>query len=372
VTSHRLSTARARLVATLAEEILQHPEGDSFAIASEHQLCRRFQISRVTVRLALGDLENRGLIYRRHGKGTFAHGRKQQVFRDIGFLMKDAPVREQRPIGELIRGAQTVVSTLRSAVVLLSRPPEEWRPELAGSLGGVVVIPDNVEERDLQVLRERNVPFILAMSSRLSGPKVNFGQVEAARTMTERLLRHRRFAFLSGSHPSLDALKRNGVHDALRASALDPAEMPEFSVGPEEDALEAALGTFLQLSPRPTALIACDDTLGALAAFHLRREGLRVPEDVSIVGFHEGPAFPCLEPGLATARFDFFAAGQRAAEALNHATLTGMPVTDLFFEPVYRDGQSVVSPSNEMPRDLIPFRDGNASVPRSPSSAAVR
>ena len=68
------TTARGRLVAAVTEEILSRNEPSAFAIDSEHQLCRRFNVSRVTVRLALGDLENRGLIYRKHGKGTFAYG----------------------------------------------------------------------------------------------------------------------------------------------------------------------------------------------------------------------------------------------------------------------------------------------------------
>jgi DNA-binding LacI/PurR family transcriptional regulator len=357
VTSHRLSTARARLVATLAEEILQHPEGDSFPIASEHQLCRRFQISRVTVRLALGDLENRGLIYRRHGKGTFAHGRARQVFRDIGVLMNAVPTREQGPVGEIIRGAQAVTVSVRSAVVLLSRTPEEWRPELAGTLAGVIVMPENIENRDLQVLRQRNVPFILALPSLLAGPKINFGQAEAARAMTQRLLQlgHRQFAFLTGDQASLENLKRDGIHEALRAAQIDPAAMPEFSVGPEADA--AVMEKFLQLRPRPTALIACDESLGAMAALHLRKAGLRIPEDVSIAAFQDGPLVRCLEPALTTVRFDYFDAGKRAAEALNHATLTGLPVTDLFLEPAYRDGQSVASPAAGGSGDPVSLRN---------------
>jgi DNA-binding LacI/PurR family transcriptional regulator len=340
----RPSTARAHLVSVLTGEILQHPDPGPFPIASEHQLCRRFQISRVTVRLALGDLENRGLIYRRHGKGTFAHGRAHQIHRDIGILMKLPQSEEHRPIAEMIRGAQSVMAGLRSAVVLLSLPPEAWRPDLAGRLGGVIVIPQEVTEGDLQVLRDRNVPFLLGFQSPLSGPRIDLGQRKAACARTEELLRrgHRQLALLSGYDASLDAAKREGVHDALRAAGIDPASVPEFSTGGEENAIQQAARDLLRSTPRPTAVIAFDDSLGSLLSFVARRqEGLRVPDDLSIVSFHDWPYLHYVEPTLSTVRFEFFTAGQQAAQALNLAALTGNPVPDLRFEPTYQPGQTV-------------------------------
>ena len=44
---------------------------------------------------------------------------------------------------------------------------------------------------------------------------------------------------------------------------------------------------------------------------------------------------------LTTVHFDFFAAGQRAAEALSHAALTGQPMSDLIFDPTYRPGTTM-------------------------------
>jgi GntR family transcriptional regulator of arabinose operon len=347
VTSHRLSTARARLVATLAEEIMRRDDTAPFAIESEHQLCRRFQISRVTVRLALGDLENRGLIYRKHGKGTFAHGQAKQNHRDIGFLIKNAHPHEDRAVAEMVRGAQAFTAPLRAAVVLLSREPEAWRPDLAGSLGGVIVVPEGVTDRDLQVLRERKVPFLFAAPSPLPGPKINFGQEEAARTMTERLLQlgHRRFALLSRADGSLDNAKRAGIHEALQAAGINPVQAPELRASADDEGVEPAMAKLLQLRPRPTALIAFDDSLAAMASFYLRRAEMRIPRDLSVAGFNDCPVLHYVEPALTTVGFEFFAGGRRAAEALHHATLTGIPVTDLFFEPVYRAGETVASPA---------------------------
>jgi DNA-binding LacI/PurR family transcriptional regulator len=339
-----LSTARARLVAALTEEILNRNEQTSFPIASEHQLCRRFDVSRVTVRLALSDLENRGLIYRKHGKGTFAHGRSTRIHRYLGVLMKSPQATEHRPIAEMVRGAQTVMASLHSGILLISTPPEEWQPEKASSLGGVIVVPQDVTVKDLDILKNRNLPFLIFAESDLPGPCVRLGQREAARHMTEQLLRlgHRRIALLTGYDACLDAPKRMGVHDALREAGIDPAQAPEFSTHGQEGGIFQAARDVLHLRPRPTAVVAFDDSLGSILSFQARRnEGIQVPAELSIISFHDWPYLNYIEPALTTARFEFFSAGVRAAEALNRAALTGEPVTDIFFPPAYRPGQTV-------------------------------
>ena len=350
MSAQRSSTARSRLVAAVTEEILSRNEQSSFAISSEHQLCRRFDVSRVTVRLALSDLENRGLIFRKHGKGTFAHGRTTRTHRYLGILMKSPQTAAQRPIAEMIHGAQTVMSTLRSAILLMSAPPEEWRPEKASSMGGIIVVPQGVTPQDLEVIRNRNLPFFIFGESDLPGPRIRLGQREAARKMTEQLLEagHRRIALMTGYDGCLDTSKRLGVHDALRSAGIDPAQVPEVVVNGDEAGIFHAAQEILRLRPRPTAVITFDDSYGSMLSFHARRaENLKVPQDLSIVSFHDWSYLSMVEPALTTARFDFFAAGQRAAEALSQAALTGEPVTDLNFEPMYRPGQTVAPASNE-------------------------
>ncbi len=342
--SHRSPTARARLVAAVTEEILSRNEQASFPISSEHQLCRRFNVSRVTVRLALSDLENRGLIYRRHGKGTFAYGRSTRIHRYLGILMKSPQTAEHRPIAEMVRGAQTVMSSLRSGILLISTPPEEWQPEKASSLGGVIVVPQGVTVQDLDILKARNLPFLIFAESDLPGPRILLGQREAARHLTKQLLRlgHRRIALLTGYDICLDTPKRMGVHDAFREAGIDPAQAPEFSTHGEEAGISKAAHDLLHLRPRPTAAIAFDDSLGSVLSFQARRDsGLQVPTDLSIVSFHDWPYLNYIEPALSTVRFEFFTAGQRTAEALSRAALTGEPVANLKFEPTYSAGQTI-------------------------------
>ncbi len=331
-------------MAAITEEILSRNEHASFPIASEHQLCRRFNVSRVTVRLALSDLENRGLIYRRHGKGTFAYGRSTRIHRYLGILMKSPQSAERRPIAEMVRGAQTVMAGLRSAILLISTAPEEWRPEKASSLGGIIVVPENVTEKDLEILKSRNLPFLIFAESDLPGPKITLGQRNAAKHMTEQLLHqgHRRIALLTGYDACLDTPKRMGVYDAFREAGLDPAQVIEFSTHGDEGGIFQAAHDVLSLRPRPTAVVAFDDSLGSILNFQARRnEGIKVPDELSIVSFHAWTYLNFIEPALSTVQFEFFPAGQRAAEVLSHAALSGQCIGDMSLDPTYREGQTV-------------------------------
>lgn len=178
----RPATARSRVVATLSEEILGNPRTASFRIASEHQLCRRFGVSRVTVRLALGDLENRGLIFRKHGKGTFAHGNSARMHRRIAVLIKSRESIRTPLVTETVRGAFTAISTIGSSLALIGTPPQEWQPEIVGRLGGVIVIPQNVTIQDLENLNDRNLPFLIVGEGgrELTGPRILWSQNDKA------------------------------------------------------------------------------------------------------------------------------------------------------------------------------------------------
>jgi len=164
----RKPTARRRIVAMLTQEILNNPDPADFPIASECKLCKRFGVSRVTIRLVLIDLEHRGLIYRQHGKGTFAYGCSSRVHPSLGILIKSSDALKCPPIIEFIRGAQTVMTSFNSSLVLLGTSPLNWRGEMTSAMGGVIVMQENLSADELDNLKNRNLSFICIPDSQLA------------------------------------------------------------------------------------------------------------------------------------------------------------------------------------------------------------
>jgi DNA-binding LacI/PurR family transcriptional regulator len=167
-------TARSHVVAVLTQEILDRPDEKDFLIGSEHQLCRQFAVSRVTVRLALGDLENLGFIYRRHGKGTFAYGRSNRPGRSLAILFASPDILTSTQFIELLRGAHSITASLRSGLVLMSGSPLGWRPDLVRSLGGVVAMSRSLTPQELDVFKDRNIPFLFLDEAHLNDMRCDF------------------------------------------------------------------------------------------------------------------------------------------------------------------------------------------------------
>jgi LacI family transcriptional regulator len=72
----------------------------------------------------------------------------------------------------------------------------------------------------------------------------------------------------------------------------------------------------LQLERRPTAIVASDDIVAAVAIKTIQQAGLRVPEDVSVIGIDDQHFCTYLNPALTTVRLPVLEAGRRAVEVV--------------------------------------------------------
>ncbi|HFL2186110.1 TPA: LacI family DNA-binding transcriptional regulator [Pseudomonas putida] len=115
---------------------------------------------------------------------------------------------------------------------------------------------------------------------------------------------HRRIAFVQNSAAGdLSALeRRDGYIEALRVAGLEPwVFVPSADCAPFE-AGKQAMEALIRRTPRPEAIIFANDNLAAGAVLAGQRAGLRLPEDMAIVGFGDYPFASMLLPSLTTLR----------------------------------------------------------------------
>ncbi len=112
--------------------------------------------------------------------------------------------------------------------------------------------------------------------------------------------------------------RRRGVRKAVRAAGRDPdavileVDVPDLTVA----AGEVAAAAVLALRLRPTAVICVNDllALGVLRAF--AAHGVRVPDDIALVGYDDVEFAAVLSPPLTSVRQPSLAMGRAAAEML--------------------------------------------------------
>jgi DNA-binding LacI/PurR family transcriptional regulator len=115
-------------------------------------------------------------------------------------------------------------------------------------------------------------------------------------------LGHRRIAMISGpEHVLCCAARLDGYRSAMSAAglAVDPDLIVRANLT-KEDGYAAAVGLLARPGDRPTAIFAAND-LQALGVYQAAREaGLRIPDDLSVVGFDDLPVVSWVDPPLTT------------------------------------------------------------------------
>ncbi len=172
------------------------------------------------------------------------------------------------------------------------------------------------EHPSVAAARERGVPLVVVDAPRIEGHAfVGSEDRRGARLAVEHLLAlgHRRFALLTTSAVHQDRLA--GYREALEAAGVERARY-ELAANLPERGLEGGR-LALAAEPRPTALIAATDQL-ALGALEAAGEaGLRVPDEVSVIGFDDIPGAAWSRPALTTVRPPLLEKGEVAGRLLS-------------------------------------------------------
>ncbi|GAB4478920.1 MAG: LacI family DNA-binding transcriptional regulator [Anaerolineae bacterium] len=188
---------------------------------------------------------------------------------------------------------------------------------------GILVFTESLSDEELARLHEAGFPMVLLHRSPPPGlaiPCVTVENKQGARRMTDHLIEqcgHRRIAFLHGPEGSEDSAWREvGYRESLAAHKLlyrpELIAAGEFSVHHARLAVEQWITDGLEID----AIFAADDESAVGALMALRSAGIRVPEQVAVVGFDDLPMVRYLSPPLTTVRAPTERVGCEAARQL--------------------------------------------------------
>ncbi|WP_294392285.1 LacI family DNA-binding transcriptional regulator [uncultured Sphingomonas sp.] len=201
---------------------------------------------------------------------------------------------------------------------LLVRPIDRGSPTMAEDirhflerqrLYGVLLLPP-VSENDAvaEVCRAAGARYVRMGSARLDDDDHMVASndreavADAARYLVE--MGHRRIGFVAGPHGFRSAAERRaGFEQAIGDAGI---KLPRSLIAHGTYRFESGIAAgdrLLDVTPRPTAIVASNDEMAAGVMHAARQRDLRIPEDVSVIGFDDTPIAAHIWPPLTTVRW---------------------------------------------------------------------
>jgi LacI family transcriptional regulator len=192
---------------------------------------------------------------------------------------------------------------------------------LHGLWDGLVYVLPRMTDDYLKTLEKSSRPIVLINYSQreTSLPVVRGDNVNGAHDAVSHLLDlgHRRIAFIGGSaHTGQSELRKQGYAAALSEAGL-PLDLGLVYQGDftEQSGIEGARHLLALVEP-PTAIFAASDGMALGCMNAIREKGLRIPEDISVIGFDDIPAAALALPPLTTLRHPFESMAHAAVQEL--------------------------------------------------------
>jgi LacI family transcriptional regulator len=229
---------------------------------------------------------------------------------------------------EILRGVEDWGASHETGVAVSSvrhgnTRPASWTSALAShDTDGVILVISKPTQAQLEQLRSSGIPLVVVDPANPPPPEIpSVGATNWAGGLaaTEHLLSlgHRRIAAIGGPEDYLCSRARiDGYRSALeRAGIAFDRELVRHGDFQHEGGF-AGGGELLDLADRPTAIFAGNDqhALGVYEA--ARQRSLRIPQDLSVVGFDDLPVARWVSPPLTTIRQPLAEMGRTAAQML--------------------------------------------------------
>ena len=322
----------AKVTDHLVRALSQMKIGDR--IVAERVLAQQLRVSRLTLRRAMDDLRRQGIIESDGARGSFLKRRVNPQW------FQSSRMRYGRQAAEAMRLVQVVAPNLafHQCVAIAQGIKEAARKagvqtQIYDAHGGFdsdleairrlphsaargAVILSQHHQRFAEVLYElkaADYPFVLVDEALrdINVPSVVADNYQGGRLVGEKLLElgHRKIGFIGNFFADTARARLEGFRDAIADAGLpfDRSLVEELRVNPEDDWSQAVSGAVRKIlggpgESGPTAIFFFNDLVVPDGYRAIRAMGLRIPEDISVVGFDGDPLGRLLTPTLASVR----------------------------------------------------------------------
>jgi DNA-binding LacI/PurR family transcriptional regulator len=238
---------------------------------------------------------------------------------------------------QFISGIADELGASGLALTLLSAAPRDGVVQARDvAIDGALVYSCDPDSSAVGWLMRRRLPLVFVDQAPAPGiPSVNvddrLGAQAAARHLVD--LGHRVVAIVTTGYGGdfgivanpLDTILAHaerqrmlGWLEALGEADIEPIVVRQPHADPQDNGYDG-MRAILDSGRRPTGILCFSDAIAGGVIRALRDAGLRVPEDVSVVGFDDNPIARRMQPALTTVRQDAQGKGRAAAAALINA-----------------------------------------------------
>ena len=291
-------TPASKIASTLREEIQQGKYAVGQRLENERILTEQFGVSRGTIRQALDILTAERLIIRHQGRGTFVANPVHSPVQGNPVLVGALVYAKEYFFGAILQSASSQSGDRGYMLTTGSNVTEQMEKEhvdafIKHSVKGVILAPrQRYSQKVYDQLIQAEIPVVL-LDTLLPNRDDDFVGVDnqAGTAMaTEHLLGlgHKKLAYVG--HNVIDDLpcqpnRLFGFTHTCRRNQIETP--PNWIIKTDEDNYARDVEQLFIGSERPTAVVTYNDTWAVRVINAARKVGLKIPEDVSVVGFDD-------------------------------------------------------------------------------------
>lgn len=301
-------------------------------LPTEQEIGELFSVSRHTVRQSILELEKEGYIYREKSKGAFVQKLDKEKRRKMVIVITTYLSEYIFPF--LIKGIEEVLSKNGYDILLLStnnekeKEKEQLKKLLEYDIVGAIIEPtasalDNTNIEYYKEISRNNIPYLMinaaydkdeqsyvAIDDEKGGYKVCKYLIELGHKKIAGLFKEDDMQGIERKKGYLKALEENNIE-------VDSTSIGKFKTFEEEFYVCGFTKSLLNRNDRPTAIFCYNDKVAMNVIKVAREMGIRVPEDLSVVGYDNDETISAaLDCGITTISHPKEELGRKAAEML--------------------------------------------------------